>query len=76
MDLQSVLREVDAWPVNDRIQLANALWDRLVDEGHEPGLGDDLKAELDRRIEEMDRNPEAGEPWEVVKARVLGRLRG
>jgi putative addiction module component (TIGR02574 family) len=33
------------------------------------------KAELDRRIEEMDRNPDAGVPWEVAKTRVLGRLR-
>ena len=29
---------------------------------------------LDRRIEEMDRNPDAGIPWEAAKARVLARL--
>jgi hypothetical protein len=32
-----------------------------------------MKAELDRQIEEMDRNPEVGIRWEVAKARVLGR---
>ncbi len=76
MDLQAVLREVDAWPVGERIRLVNELWDRLVDEGHEPEIDHEMKAELDRRIEEMDRNPEMGVPWEVVKARVLGRFRG
>ncbi len=33
-----------------------------------------MKAELDRQIEEMDRNPDAGIPWEVARDRVLGRF--
>ena len=31
MDLPSVLREVDAWPAEDRVLLVQELWDRLVD---------------------------------------------
>ena len=37
-------------------------------------LTEEMKAELDRRIEKTDRNPDAGIPREVAKARVLGRL--
>ncbi len=76
MDLQSVLTEVNSWPVDDRIRLVHEVWDRLGDEGHEPEITDELKAELDRRIAEMDQNPDAGVPWDEVKARVLARLRG
>lgn len=75
MDYQAVLNEVESWPIDDRIRLVQDVWDRLVDQGHEPELTEEMKAELDRRIEEMDRNPDSGVPWEEVKARVLGRLR-
>jgi len=75
MDYQAVLSEVESWPIDDRIRLVQDVWDRLVDQGYEPELTEEMKAELDRRIEEMDRNPDSGVPWEEVKARVLGRFR-
>jgi len=75
MDYQSVLNEVESWPIDDRLRLVQDVWDQLADQGYEPELTEEMKAELDRRIEEMDRNPGAGVPWEEVKARVLGRLR-
>ena len=75
MDYQSVLDAVETWPMDDRIRLVQDVWDRLVDHGYEPELTEEMKAELDRRVEELDRNPGAGVPWEEAKARVLGRLR-
>ena len=74
MDYQSVLSEVESWPVDDRVRLVQDVWDRLVDQGLEPELTDEMKAELDRRVEEMDRNPGLGVPWDVVKARALERF--
>ena len=76
MDDQAVLNEVETGPVDDRIRLVRDVWDRLGDQGDEPELTGAMKAELDRRIAEMDRDPGAGVPWEEVKARVLGRPRG
>jgi putative addiction module component (TIGR02574 family) len=76
MDYQSVLNEVENWPIDDRIRLVQDVLEHLVDRRDEPELTDEMKAELDRRIDELDRNPEAGIPWEAVKARVLGRLQG
>ena len=55
MDYQSVLIEVETWPVDDRIRLVQDVWDRLADQSYEPKLTEEMKAELDRRIEEMDR---------------------
>ncbi len=31
-------------------------------------------AELEKRLAELDENPEAGEPWETVRARLLDSL--
>jgi putative addiction module component (TIGR02574 family) len=74
MDIETVIREVETWPAGDRIRLVNELWDRLVDQGYEPEIDDELKAELDRRAEEMRANPEIGIPWEIVKARLDERF--
>jgi putative addiction module component (TIGR02574 family) len=75
MDYHTILSEVESWPLDDRIRLVEDVWDRLVDLGYEPELTEEMKAELDRRGAELDRNPELGVPWEEVKARVLRRLR-
>jgi putative addiction module component (TIGR02574 family) len=74
MDFHTVLTEVDAWPVGDRIRLINELWDRLVQDGHEPELSEEIKAELDRRLEEDDAAPEDVVPWEEVKIQALARM--
>jgi putative addiction module component (TIGR02574 family) len=74
MDFNTVLTEVDAWPVGDRIRLMNELWDRLVDQGHEPELSEEMKAELDRRLEEDDSAPDDVVPWEEVKIQAHMRV--
>jgi putative addiction module component (TIGR02574 family) len=76
MDYQTVLSEVESWPVDEQARLVRDLCDRLPASDQELELTDEIKAELDRRIEEMDRNPEAGIPWESVKARLLARFSG
>jgi len=74
MDLHTILTEVDAWPVGDRIRLMNEIWDRLVDNGHEPELSEEMKAELDGRLAEDDAAPNDIVPWEEVKAQALTRI--
>ena len=59
--------------VAERIQLAEDLWDSIP-EGADIPLTDAQKAELDRRLEDLRKHPDAGEPWEIVRARLYGRL--
>ncbi len=73
MNVTSVLTEVDRWPVEERIRLVQELWDRLVEQGEEPELDDELKAELDRRMAAHRANPDAAIPWERVEAEALAR---
>ncbi len=74
MDVQTVLTEVDSWPIEDRIRLVQEVWDRLADQGYEPELSDAMKAEIDRRLAAHAANPDAAIPWEQVKAEALARL--
>ena len=60
--------------VAERIQLAEDLWDSIP-ESPDIALNDAQKAELDRRLEDLEQHPDAGEPWEVVRARFCGRLK-
>ena len=73
MDVPSVLREVDAWPVQDRMLLVQELWDRLVDQGYEPELWENLRDELDRRLAADETAPDDVVSWEEVKAEALKR---
>jgi putative addiction module component (TIGR02574 family) len=64
----SLLEAAKALPLQERIELAEALWDSINEEGHEPPLPPVQAEELQRRLEEHRQNPESGIPWEEVKA--------
>ena len=67
MDLTTVLQEVDSWPVEERLRLMEAVWDRLVDTGEAPELTGPQRAELDRRMAALDSNPDDVIPWDQVQ---------
>ena len=75
MNLETVLKETESWSVDEQIELAERVWDRIADSGYMPPLGEALKAELGRRIAEHKANPGAAIPWEQVKAELLARAR-
>lgn len=60
--------------VAERIQLAEELWDSVAEHPEQIVLTDEQRAELERRLAELDENPEAGESWENVKTRILDSL--
>ena len=70
MDLKAVLTEVHRWPVEDRLRLIDEVRDGLSDEGHDPGLSEDLKALLDRRIVALDAAPDDVLTWDEIKSYV------
>ncbi len=75
MDLKSVLTEVQSWPSEVRLRLIEAIWGGLCAEGYELELDDDLKALLDQRLDDLDRNPDDVVSWEDVKAQALERFK-
>jgi putative addiction module component (TIGR02574 family) len=67
------IADVAELSVAERIQLAEDIWDTIPEASEAPKLTEAQRAELDRRLEAHRKNPEAGSPWEEVKARILGR---
>ena len=60
----------------ERIELLDALWESIVEDGYEPPLTDEQGAELDRRLKAHHDNPTDVVEWETIKAELdikLGR---
>ncbi len=57
------MAELLSLSVSERIRLAQALWDSIVEAPVALPLSDRDRAELDRRLEAYSRDPEAGSPW-------------
>jgi len=65
---ERIISEALTLPAADRLEVIEQLWDSLAAVPEALELTDAQRRELDRRIEEMDANPNAGIPWEDVKA--------
>jgi putative addiction module component (TIGR02574 family) len=60
-------------PFAERVELVDALWESLANEGYEPQLTTEQMAELDRRLEAHRRDPNSVVPWESIKAELLSK---
>lgn len=59
-------------PVEEQLDLAQTLWEHASPEA-DHSLPTELLELLEARLLEARTNPEAGIPWEEVRARLLGR---
>jgi putative addiction module component (TIGR02574 family) len=73
--MRNVDFDINKLSIAERIQLAEDLWDSIPPEGGDVPLTEGQKAELDRRLDDLEQNPDAGESWEVVRARLHERLK-
>ena len=64
------LRElgIDRLSLEDRLTIAQQIWESAVAELAAQPLTDAQRAELERRIAAADANPEEGVAWEVIRA--------
>lgn len=58
----------------ESLELAEELWDRLMDEADTQPISDAQPAELDRRWAEYEADPDSAEAWEVVRARLFAQF--
>jgi putative addiction module component (TIGR02574 family) len=58
--------DLSALTAEEKVDLIDDLWSSLRDD--ELGLTPEQTAELDRRLERLDRDGPVGTPWEVVRA--------
>ncbi len=65
---------IEKLSVDDRIALAQAIWDSIPIASGPLPLTEAQKAELERRLADDDKNPDNVVPWESVEANVLAKL--
>ena len=66
---------LDQLPAEDRLAVAEALWESVAREIEAAPLPPAQQAELERRLADSIARPDAVTPWEVIKARALARAR-
>jgi putative addiction module component (TIGR02574 family) len=64
---------VDRWTIEERLALAQQLWDSVATDLDQQPLTEAQRAELERRIALADANPQEGVAWEVVRAEARAR---
>ena len=64
----TLLKQVKALPANERAELAQVLWESLIESGYDPEVTPAQQAELDRRLKAHIKNPANVVLWETVKA--------
>ena len=57
----------------ERLELLEQLWDSLSSAPEAVPLTDAQRAELDRRLDEIDRDRPIGIPWDEVMRRIRSR---
>lgn len=62
--------EISQISIAERIQLADDLWDSILDCQDKLFLTDDQKQELDHRLENYQQDVTSGSSWDEVKRRL------
>ena len=66
---------LDNLSTEDRLTVAEAIWDSVAREIEASSLTEPQRTELERRLADSIAHPEAVTPWDAVKARALARAR-
>lgn len=67
-----LLEEARGLSVAERIELAAAIWDTVAEGAgsDELPVSEEHRRELDRRLADLEARPDAGSPWDEVRARL------
>ena len=64
------ISDIIGLPIQDRIQLVEAIWDSIAEVPEAIELSDSQRSELDKRLAAYQKNPSLGSPWSEVRARI------
>lgn len=61
--------------VAERLELVEEIWDSIAADTDGEGfpVSESDRALLDERLADMAQHPDAGAPWDEVRARILGK---
>lgn len=64
----SIIDTAKSLPLSERIELVEALWESIIQDGYDPELTTAQAEELDRRLASHQKNPNDLVAWETVKS--------
>jgi len=67
--------DIDSLTPRERLELLEELWTSLARAQESVPLTDAQRAELDRRLDALDRDGDVGIPWDEVLSRIQRRDR-
>lgn len=67
MTMSFSLEDIRRMPIAERIKLVGDIWDSIAAVESEVPVTEAQRKELERRLEEYERDPRAGKTWEDVK---------
>ena len=67
------LSEVLELPIDERLRLAEAIWDSIGEVRESLPVTESQRRELDRRLDAYYADPSGGSPWPEVRERLLKR---
>jgi putative addiction module component (TIGR02574 family) len=69
----NILDTAKSLPLAERIELVEALWESIIQDGHEPELTTAQREELDQRLAAHEKHPDDVVSWESVKRDLEGK---
>jgi putative addiction module component (TIGR02574 family) len=73
MSATEILAAAKALPLDERIEIAQGLWEDIAGNGYDADLTPEQIAELERRAAEARAHPEQGIPWERLREELFAR---
>jgi putative addiction module component (TIGR02574 family) len=65
--------KIDSLTTNEKVVLAQQLWDSVAANEDSLDVSPNQKAELDRRVRGFESDGSTGTPWDAVKSRILNK---
>jgi putative addiction module component (TIGR02574 family) len=73
VDVARTIHDLCTLPVDDRLKVVTAVWDSLPEEAAWPA-SPEQRAELNRRLDAIEANPEPLLTWDQVLEQLRGRM--
>ena len=70
----NVLEAAKNLPLPERLELLDALWESIIEEGYDPPLTNTQAEEIDQRLRAHQRNPDDVVDWSVIKTELDSRF--
>jgi putative addiction module component (TIGR02574 family) len=71
MSIDSLLEAAKQLSPDDRIRLVEQMWNSVAENDSPVELSLEQKAELDRRLDRLDRERPSGQSWDSLKSELL-----